>query len=140
MAAAKGSQEQKMVKDMGWEKISLTQKKGFEGAAHSFDSVKGSKIALCFGLHEAFIVKDAQGIFSVNELYHGIIKETYFDVEESGEIEGAKVLAWEEDGVVSFNDILAEELGLTSDAVQEDIKSRILALASLDQLIDVKLS
>ena len=38
------------------------------------------------------------------------------------------------------NDILAEELGLTTDAVQEDIKSRILALASLDQLIDVKLS
>lgn len=127
----------KAIKDLGWDKITLSTAKGFKGAAHEF-TANGKSVAICFSMHEAFVVEDEAGLYNVDDLYSGIIKDSYFDVEDSGDIDGAKIVAFEQDGEVHFTDTFAE-LGIDTDEVKEDIKKRLLACATLDVMIDAPL-
>jgi hypothetical protein len=86
--------EIKVAKDLGWDHITLSQK-GFKGAVNAFQAEGGKKIALCFNHHEAFIVADDQGLFGTEDLVAGIVKAGSIDIEATGQIDGAQVVAWE---------------------------------------------
>lgn len=125
----------KDVKALGWDYISLSQK-GFGGAVKSYNGSKGN-VAICFNFHEAFVVRDDQGLFGVDDLIEGIVKEPSIDIENTGQIEGLSVVAWESDGEVKFAEEEVESLGL-SDSDKEDIKKRLISLSGLDKLVDIK--
>lgn len=134
------SAEVKYVKGLGWDKISLTQK-GFKGAVQSYKANNGNTVALAFNLHEAFIVEDEQGLFGVEDLEYGIIKAKGINIEYTGEIEGAYVVAWhdEETDEIGFDEEKLTELGINVFEVKESLKTRLLALAKLDKLVDIPL-
>lgn len=127
----------KEVKDLGWDYITLTKAKGFKGATKTFKN-EGNEVALCFGLHEAFVVSDESGLYTAADLYEGIIKDSYFDVEESGDIDGAKTVAFEDNSTVSFTDVLAD-LGIDTPEIRADIEKHLLGCASLDVMEDLLL-
>lgn len=128
--------ETKQVKDLGWVHISLSQK-GFKGAVQTYPSNKGGTVALCFNMHEAFIVEDEQGLFGAEDLKQGIINAKGIDIEFTGEIEGALAVAWEEDGEYGFNEDKLTELGINDFEVKESLKKRLFHLAQLDKLVDI---
>ncbi len=118
----------KEVKEIGWDKITLAGT-GFKGAVKSYRNAEGKVIALCFNSDEAFIVEDEIGLFGVEDLYSGIIRAKNIDVESTGQIEGAKTVAFidEDTKVVSFIPSEVERLALTEDQ-KKDIESRITNL------------
>ena len=128
----------KEVKDIGWDHINLTQK-GFKGAVQSYKAENGSTVALAFNMHEAFIVEDDQGLFGKDDLVAGIVKAKGINIEMTGEIIGAHVVAWEEEGEMGFDEIKLAELGLDAFEVRESLKARLTALAKLDVMIDMQL-
>jgi hypothetical protein len=136
--------ELKVAKDLGWDHITLSQK-GFKGAVNAFQAEGGKKVALCFNHHEAFIVSDDQGLFGVEDLTQGVVKGKGVDIEATGQIDGAEVVAWEEEengeyaGVVLFDEVKLTELGINDFSIKESIKARILALSALDKQIDMQL-
>lgn len=130
--------EMKQVKDLGWDKISLTQK-GFKGAIQSYKTETGATVAVMFNLHEAFVVEDEQGLFGVADLDAGILKDKYIDIEYTGEIEGASVIAWEEEGEFGYNEDKLTELGINAFEVKESLKNRLFHLAKLDVMVDMQL-
>jgi hypothetical protein len=132
--------ETKTVKDLGWDKISLSQK-GFKGAIQSYKTENGGKVALAFNMHEAFIVEDAQGLFGVADLDAGLIKAKGIDIEHTGEIEGAETLAWHDEDTdeVSFAEDRLTALGINAFEVKESLKTRLLALSKLDKMVDMAL-
>lgn len=132
-----GAVVMKEVKDLGWDYITLTQKKGFQGAVKAFTN-EGKTIALCFSMHEAFAVEDEQGLYSALDLYDGVVKDSYFNVEDSGDIDGAVAYAFEENGEVFFTDKFVES-GIDTPEIREDIKKHLLGTASLDVMVDVDL-
>lgn len=142
---AKVSQKQLMdnVKNIGWDKISFTQKTGYKGAVQQYDSTSdkalGGKVAVIFGFHDAYIVEDEEGLYGVADLYEGIIKPSNFDVSDPASIDGSEVLAWEEDGEIQFNEEVLETLGLNDFSVKESIRQRLYHIAQLDVLVDFPL-
>jgi len=130
--------EMKAAKDIGWDYISLS-KKGFDGAVQGFRAADGSTVAVAFNMHEAFVVRDDQGLFGVEDIKEGIIKARDIDIERTGTIEGVELIAWETEdgsGEVEFNEEALEALGLNDFSVRESIKNRILLLAALDKMVD----
>lgn len=131
------------VKNLGWDKISLTVKKGYGGAVQSYSSSApvaiGGQVPLLFGMHEAFIIEDDQGLYGVDDLYQGIIRSKDFDVNDSSAIEGSVVVAWEEGGEVHFDEKELDRLGINDFSVKESIKTRLLHLSKLDYLEDIPL-
>lgn len=128
----------KNVKDLGWEHISLTQK-GFKGAVQSYKSENGSTVALAFNMHDAFVVEDDQGLFGVQDLVAGIIKDKHIDIESTGEIVGAETVAFEQDGEIVYDEEKLTALGINAFEVKESLKTRLTALAQLDKLVDMPL-
>lgn len=130
----------KAVKDLGWDKISLTQK-GFKGAVQSYKTGNGGTVALAFNMHEAFLVEDDQGLFGVADLEAGILKGKGIDIESTGSIEGAEVVAWhdEETDEIGFNEDRLTALGINAFEVKESLTARLLALKELDKLVDMPL-
>lgn len=128
----------KSIRDIGWDAISLSNK-GFKGAVQLYKSNSGSQVALCFSMHEAFIVEDGQGLFGKDDLVEGIIQNKSFDVEESGSIDGVKIVAFEENGEVDFNEELLDTLGINDFSVRESLTTRLLELSKLDQMVDLPL-
>lgn len=130
--------EMKAAKDIGWDHISLSQR-GFRGAVQSYKADDGSTVAVCFNLHEAFVVEDDQGLFGVEDLKEGIVKDKSINIEFTGTIEGATAIAWETEdgsGEVEFSEEELNRLGINDFSVKESIKERILLLAALDKLVD----
>lgn len=130
------------VKNLGWDKISLTPSRGFNGAIQNYTStsplaVQG-RVALLFNMHEAYYVEDTDDntLFTADDLHAGIIKSKDFDIEDPTTIDGAVVVAWEEDGVVEFNEEELNKLGINDFSVKESIKQRLFNLAKLDFLED----
>lgn len=119
----------KAIKDLGWTYIGLT--KSFKGAVQQYGSV-----AICFNMEEAFIVKDAQGLFGAKDLEKGIIKAKDIDIDDTGEIEGVQIVAWfdEDEEEVIFNEELMEELGINDFSVIDSLKTRLTALYKLTEL------
>lgn len=132
-----GSAIIKAVKDLGWDKITLSVKKGFPGAVKVFTNGKTS-VAVCFGMHDAFIVKDDLGLYTADDLYTSIIKDKSFSVEEYSDIVGASLMAYEQDGEVAFTDTFANS-GIDTPEIREDITARLKACAALDVMVDVEL-
>lgn len=130
--------ETKKVKDLGWEHISLTQK-GFQGAVQTYLTDKGEKVAVAFNMHEAFVVADDQGLFGVQDLVEGIIKDRDIDIEDTGDIIGAEAVAWEENSEITYNDEKLTSLGLNAFEVKESLKTRLFHLAQLDKMVDMPL-
>lgn len=130
------AQEVKSVKDIGWDKLSLS-KEGFKGAVQSFRSEKGATVALAFNMHEAFVIEDDQGIFNIEDIFQGIIKDPHFDIEATGEIDGAVVVAWEQDQEVTFDDLKLSELGINDFGTRQSLKDRLILLSRLDKLVDM---
>ena len=133
------------VKNIGWDKISLTPSKGFSGAIQNYQStsplaVQG-RVALLFNMHEAYYVEDTDDntLFTADDLHSGIMKSRDFDIEDPASIDGAVVVAWEEDGEVEFNEEELEKLGLNDFSVKESLKQRLQNLAKLDFMEDVNL-
>jgi hypothetical protein len=126
-------------KELGWTHISITAKE-FKGAVQNFNAADGKTVALCFGMHDAFIVEDDAGLFNASELFNGVVKEKSIDVEACGEIAGALSLAYEVDGIVNFDDERLEKYGLNDFSVKESIENRLRVLAALDVLVDMPLS
>lgn len=121
----------KKVKELGWDRIVLTKTKGFAGAVKEYKN-DGNIVALCFGLHEAFILRDDEGLFGVNDLYNGVIKNPDVDVENTGEIEGVTVVAFETDGEVMFTDEFTA-LGIDTQEIRDDITNKLITCAGLDE-------
>jgi hypothetical protein len=128
------------VKKMGWDFIALGTK-GFDGAVQSYPTNAGGNVALCFGHTDVFFVKDEDDgyVFTAKDLENGVIKSKDFSVHSPGQIEGAKVIAWEDEGVVTFDDEQLTALGLNDFTVKESIKNRLLSLATLGALKDIQL-
>lgn len=126
--------EVKYVKDLGWDKLFLSQK-GFKGAVQSYKSNNGNTVALAFNLHEAFIVEDEQGLYGVEDLEKGIIKAKDINIENTGRIKGAYVVAWhdEETGEIGFDEEKLTELGINDFLVKDSLKIRLLVLSLLDK-------
>jgi hypothetical protein len=130
--------ETKVVKELGWDHLSLNQK-GYKGAVQAYQSTGGSKVAICFNMHEAFVVADDDGLFGVSDLEHGVIKHKDIDIDSTGEIVGAVVIAWEEEGEVEYNEEKLTELGINDFSVKESLKTRLIALAALDKMIEMQM-
>ena len=128
----------KEIKDLGWDKLAMTAK-SFDGAVQSYQSSKGGNVAVCFNTHEAFIVRDSQGLFGVEDLFQGVIKDKYVDIESSGLIQGLELIAHEEGGEVGYEDETLESLGLNDFEVRESLKHRLLLLSGLDELKELEL-
>jgi hypothetical protein len=128
--------ETKVVKDLGWDHLSLNQK-GYKGAIQAYQSTNGKKISLCFNMHEAFIVSDDEGLFGTADLEQGVIKNKDIDIDSTGEIVGAVVVAWEEEGEVEYSEEKLTELGINDFSVKESLKARLIALAALDKMIEM---
>lgn len=130
------------VKNIGWTVVSLTASKGFKGAVQNYSSTSAKavngQVAVAFNMHEAFIVADADGLFTADDINAGIIKDKAFDIEERSSIDGATVLAWEENGTVSFDEEELEALGLNDFEVKDSLRVRLLNLSALDILEDVQ--
>lgn len=120
----------KGIKEIGWDKIKLSDKNGFGGAVKSYKATTGRTIALCFNTTEAFIVEDNMGLFAVQDLYSGLLRAKEIDVESTGTIVGAKTVAFidEDTNEVLFIPDEIVRLGLTTDEIKEDIKNRITNL------------
>jgi hypothetical protein len=131
--------EMKVVKDLGWDHLSLSAK-GYKGAVQAYQSSNGGKIALCFNMHEAFIVSDDQGLFGTADLEQGVVKNKDVDIDATGEIVGAEVLAWEEDGEVGYAEDRLTQLGINDFSVKESLKARLIAVAGLDKMIDMPMN
>lgn len=123
------------VKQIGWDHITLS-KNGFKGAVQNYSNGNGGKVAVCFNFHEAFIVEDEQGLFAQADLVQGIIKAKDIDIESTGLIVGAYVIAWEEEGIVSFDEEKLTALGINDFSIKESITNRLKALAGLDVFVD----
>lgn len=132
-------------KSLGWHTINLNKNTGFKGAVQLYKTSTGADVALCFNMHEAFIVSDEAGLFTAQDLVSGIVNSKEFDVTLTGEIDGAHLVAWEvEDaegptGVVEFDEERLTELDINDFSVKESITSRILTLSKLDSLKDIPL-
>lgn len=120
----------KGIKEIGWDKIKLSDKLGFGGAVKAYKATTGRTVALCFNTTEAFIVEDSMGLFAVQDLYSGLIRDKDIDVESTGTIVGAKTVAFmdEDTQEVLFIPEEIERLGLTTDEIKDDIKNRITDL------------
>lgn len=133
------------VKNLGWDKISLTASKGFTGAVQNYTSTSPlaiqGRVALLFNMHEAFYVEDPDDntLFSAEDLHAGIIKSRHFDAEDVASIDGAVVVAFEEDGEVHFDEEELNKLGINDFSVKESIKQRLFNLAQLDFMEDLPL-
>jgi hypothetical protein len=125
----------KEVKDYGWSYIALTNKQ-FNGAIQVYKNTDGVDTAVCFNLHEAFIVSDENGLFSKEDIINFIIKDKTIDIEKSYELDNIDLVAWEEDGVVTFGEA-SEVYKLNNFEIKESIKKRLLLLSSLDKLVDL---
>lgn len=132
------------IKNVGWDKIALTTK-GFSGAAHNYDSTapqsQFGKIAVLFGMHDAYLVEDTDdnSLFGLEDLHAGLIKPKGFDVNDPASIDGAIILAWEEEGEVEFDEELLTKFGLNDYSVKESLKQRLIFLAQLDFMEDIDL-
>lgn len=120
----------KEIKDIGWDKIQLSAQTGFSGAVKAYKGNNGKTVALCFNTTEAFIVEDELGLFGVQDLYTGLLKEKSIDVEATGQIVGAKTVAFidEDTKEVMFIPDEVDRLTLNSKEVQDDIVYRITEL------------
>lgn len=120
----------KGIKEIGWDKIKLSDKLGFSGAVKSYKATTGRTVALCFNTTEAFIVEDNMGLFAVQDLYSGLIRAKDIDVESTGTIVGAKPVAFidEDTQEVFFIPTEIERLGLGTEEIMNDIKKRITDL------------
>lgn len=118
----------KEIKELGWDKIKLSSQ-GFGGAVKSYKASSGKLVALCFNTTEAFIVEDKVGLFGVQDLYSGLIREKTIDVESTGQIVGAKVVAFiaEDTQKITFISSEVERLCLTAE-IKEDIENKITEL------------
>lgn len=133
--------EMKQAKDLGWDYISLSGK-GFKGAVQSYQSTTGTKVALAFNYHEAFVIEDDQGLFGVEDIKQGIIQNKEIDIEATGQIEGVSSVAWETEegsGEVEFDEEKLTQLGINDAEVKDSITKRIIALSALDKLVDMPL-
>lgn len=126
------------VKSFPWSFISLSKSEGFKGAVHDFHTDNGV-VWVCFNLHECFVVEDEQGLFGKQDLIDGIIKADNVDIFETGLIYGLNLLAWEDNGFVSFDDEYLDKLGLDDYAVKKEIEKCLLLLASIDQTKEIPL-
>lgn len=136
--AVSPTQMAKNIKELGWDKINLTTK-SFNGAIHNFKTADGKKVALAFNMHDAFIVEDEQGLFAQADLDAGILKPKHINIEDTGYIDGATTVAWEQDGEFFFNEDKLTELGLNDFEIKESLKKRLFNLAQLDVLEDMPL-
>lgn len=133
------------VKNLGWDKITLTVSKGFSGAIQNYTSssplATRGKVALLFNMHDAYYVEDTDDntLFTLEDLHQGIIKSRDFDIEDPASIDGAVVVAWEENGAVHFDEEELSKLGINDFSVKESIKQRLLNLAQLDFMEDLPL-
>ncbi len=126
----------KSVKELGWSYLDVSTK-GFKGAIQGYTTAFDTHVAVCFNMHEAFVVEDEAGLFTQQDLEFGVIKAKNIDVTVVAAIEGATVLAIESGGEVQFNPLKLECLGLDNFFVKESIKNRLLKLAKLDDFVDV---
>ena len=117
------------VKALGWDDIKITSK-SFSGAVQCYGDV-----AVAFGMHNAIILEDEEGLFGVNDLMQGVIKSKEFDVDSFNRMEGASAIAQEEDGIVHFDEELLGRLGIADSATRQSIEERLLLLASLDEQV-----
>lgn len=132
--------EKQQIEALGWAFLGLSARapkgsrtKSFTGAVQSFTASNGESVAVCFNMHDAFIVEDDQGLFFEQDLIDGIIKDSAINIEELGNLDGVKILAWEKDGVVSYDEEHLAELGLQDFGVQEELRTRLSALSKLDR-------
>jgi hypothetical protein len=123
----------KVIKDLGWDYIALT--KAFKGAVKTYQNV-----AFGFGMGEAFIVEDGQGLFFAEDIKTGILRNKDVDIEELDTIYGVSFVAWfdAEEAKVVFNQELVDRFNLTAADI-EDIAMRIRLLDRLGETIEIKL-
>lgn len=127
----------KQIKDIGWTEFLGTAKE-YKGAVQEYTTADGKTVAVGFALHDAFIVRDDDGLFRSNDLKKGIFLDKDIDIMELGMVSGVESIAWEDQedreyvGTVSFNEKLLTSLGINDFAVRESLTTRILAIAKLD--------
>ena len=121
------------IKNLGWGHISLTNK-GFDGAVDVFKAKDGSDVAVCYNAEEAFVVKDSQGLYGLDDLVQGVIKSNDFNIEFTGEIEGAQIIAFLNEGDYHSTDEVLEELGINDFSVKDTLERKLRALNVLTEM------
>lgn len=124
------------IKELKWSKIKLTQR-GYRGAVQTYRTSKGSIVAVMFYTSEAFIVEDKMGLFGVQDLEEGLMKETSIDLEMTACIKGLSAVASIRGGQITYNDNLLRRLDIYTDANKLDIARRLQAVSQLEEMVDV---
>lgn len=127
----------KSIKDLGWTNISLTSKSGLKGAVVNYTTDKGTKTAVGFGSHIAYLIVDEQGAFEAADL-ESLIKNKSHDMTDPRDIEGLVTLAIVGEGDVEVNEENLAEYGLNDLENVESIKKRLLALDILNSMVDAQ--
>lgn len=118
------------IKSLGWSHQSI---KGstFKGVIQTFEGDKGT-VAVAFNLHEAFIVEDADGLFGLEDLKDGVVKDNDVDIFTVATINGATIIAFESNNSVSYDEDKLTALGINDFEVKESLKKRLLTLSMVD--------
>lgn len=128
----KASELFKEIKDIGWGKIILSAKEKFRGAAHEFQSKTDGKVAVLFSMHDAYVLRDANGLYSLSDLYKFVMKDKDINIENPNSIDYVELLVEYYGEEPVFHEAALEKVGLNVQEIKDDILRRLQATSRLD--------
>lgn len=121
----------KKVKELGWDKIILSESQGFAGAVKGYQTEKG-QLGVLFSLNGCFVVSDENGYFSSFDIYKYVMKPFSDYMEDPSEIDGVETVAYVNDNEVIFLQDVVDYFNF-SDEDLDDMKKRLLLMSDLDE-------
>lgn len=130
----------KKMKDLGWAKAFITSKT-FDGAVAEFEKEgSGSKVPVLFVSDKAYVVEDAEGLYTTNDLVKGLIQNKGINHRNPSLINGTTILASYDLSAVQHGDdaevFLADDeltrLGINYHEVRESLVNRLTVFKEVE--------